>query len=183
MTPVCWSICFEKKDGTMKKLVKLKDFYNHLEEYVIVGLVGVTTLLIFYQVLMRYVFNSSPAWTEEIARFMFVWESWLGISVTQKYSKHIKIEALVSRLAGKKLAIVNIIADVLTMAILVLLIKFGIDLMDIIFTMHQNSSATHFPLWIVYLACPLSCMLMFIRLIGDIKVQIDAFKKDGMEVA
>lgn len=166
----------------MKKLIKLRDFYNHFEEYVLVGLVAATTLLIFYQVVMRYAFNSSPAWSEEIARFMFVWESWLGISITQKYGKHIKIEALTSRLKGKTLAVVNIIADVFTMIVLVIIIKYGIDLMNIIFSMHQNSSATHFPLWIVYLACPLSCTLMFIRLIGNIKLQIDQLKQVKMEV-
>ena len=171
-----------EKEKTMKKLIKLRDIYNHLEEYVLVGLVAVTTLLIFYQVVMRYVFNSSPAWTEEIAKFMFVWESWLGISLTQKYGKHIKIEALTSKLKGKKLAIVNIVGDIFTMVILAVIIKYGTDLMNIVLNMHQNSSITHFPLWIVYLACPLSCALMFIRLVGDIKLQIDDLKQNEMEV-
>lgn len=166
-----------------KKLLKIKDIYDHFEEYAIVALVAVTTLLIFYQVVMRYIFNSSPAWSEEIAKFMFVWESWLGISLTQKYGKHIKIEALISKLSGKKLAIVNIAADVLTMAILAIIIKYGTDLMDVILNMHQNSAATHLPLWIVYLACPLSCALMFIRLVADIKLQADLFREDKMEVA
>ena len=167
----------------MEKLLKFKKFYDHFEEYVVVTLVAVTTLLIFYQVVMRYVFNSSPAWSEELARFMFVWESWLGVSLTEKYGKHIKIEALIGRLSGKKLAAITIASDIVTMIILAIIVKFGVDLMNIVLNIHMYASATHIPMWIVYFACPLSCALMFIRLIGSLKTQIDVLRNNKeMEV-
>ncbi len=67
----------------MKLFTTLKKMYDRLEEGLIAALIAATTLIIFYQVVMRYVFHDSPAWSEEIARFMFVWESWLGVSLAQ----------------------------------------------------------------------------------------------------
>lgn len=156
----------------MNALLKSKKIYDRLEEYLVVAFVAATTLLIFYQVFMRYVFSASPGWSEEIARFMYVWESWLGISLTQKYSKHIKLEVLISKLTGKPLYWCNIAADVFTILICILLVVFGFAAMNQIFAMHQLSSATHIPMWIVYFACPFSCFLMIIRLLRDIKIQI-----------
>lgn len=162
-------------------LLKVKKIYDNLEEYLVVSFVAITTLLIFYQVVMRYVFNNSPGWSEEIARFLYVWESWLGVSLTQKYNKHIKLEVLISKLSGKPLYWCNIIADILTIALCMLLVIFGFAVMDHIFDMHQLSSATHIPMWLVYFACPFSCALMILRLLGDLKIQRDNLKGASLE--
>ncbi|MCQ4636967.1 TRAP transporter small permease [Anaerovorax odorimutans] len=167
----------------MKTLKKLKLGYDKFEEGVVIGFLCITTLLIFYQVVMRYVFNNSPAWSEEIARFMFVWESWLGVSLTQKYGKHIKIEMLTGKLHGRKLACVNIAGDVVTIIICIILVKYGFEITNVIFNMNQTSSGAHIPLGLVYLACPLSCGLMGLRLLGDIKTQLNNLKHKPEEEA
>ena len=165
----------------MKLFTTLKKMYDRLEEGLIAALIAATTLIIFYQVVMRYVFHDSPAWSEEIARFMFVWDSWLGVSLAQKYGKHIKIEAVTARLTGKKLAVMNIIADVITGLICIVLVFYGSKVVDLILMLGQTSSATGFPMWIVYLACPLSCALMIFRLIGDIRTQVFLLKHEIKE--
>lgn len=156
----------------MDTLRKIKTAYDKCEEYLICFFLVATTLLVFYQVCMRYLFNNSPAWSEEIARFMFVWESWLGVSLTQKYSKHIKIEAIVSKLKGMKLHVCTLIGDLLTLAVCVLLVVYGFRVTELIFQLGQSSSGAHVPLWIVYLACPFSCFMMSIRLVLDMRTQI-----------
>lgn len=47
------------------KVLKLID--DKLEEYLMVVLTVAMTALIFIQVVMRYVFHNSPAWTEELS--------------------------------------------------------------------------------------------------------------------
>lgn len=152
----------------MNILIISKKWYDRLEEYLIVAFLVVTTLLIFYQVVMRYVFNDSPIWTEEIARFMYVWESWLGISLTQKYGRHIKIEVLIGKLKEAKLSVILIIADIITIVICFILVKYGIQVTELIYNLKQTSSGTRFPMWIVYSAVPVSCGLMILRLLGEI---------------
>ena len=58
----------------MKKVFMLLD--KHLEEILLVFGTMVMILLIFYQVVMRRCFNSSIAWSEELARYIFIWQGW-----------------------------------------------------------------------------------------------------------
>ena len=75
----------------MKKLIHWLDEY--LEISLCVALMSVMTVVIFVQVVMRYVFHNSLTWSEEFARYCFIWLIYLGISYGCKIMKHIKIDA------------------------------------------------------------------------------------------
>lgn len=62
----------------MKKLIHWLDEY--LEISLCVALMSVMTVVIFVQVVMRYVFHNSLTWSEEFARYCFIWLIYLGIS-------------------------------------------------------------------------------------------------------
>ena len=50
--------------------------------------------VIFVQVSNRYIFNSPIAWTEEVARLMFIWLSFLGAFLALREHSHISIHAV-----------------------------------------------------------------------------------------
>ena len=49
-----------------------------LENMVIAALVVVITVVTFAQVVSRYVFSDSILWSEEVARYLFVWITLVG---------------------------------------------------------------------------------------------------------
>ena len=55
-------------------------------------------LTIFIQVLARYVFHHSLAFSEELARYLFVYTAFFGTAVVSKNDGHIVMEALTSKL-------------------------------------------------------------------------------------
>ena len=65
-------------------------------------------VLVFGNVVLRYVFNSGIAVSEEVARWLFVWLCFLGALVALKEGAHLGTDMLVSRLpvAGKKACLV-----------------------------------------------------------------------------
>lgn len=65
----------------MKKLI---NFYNQLEAHLLVCSLIFTVILVFFQVILRYVFSSSLSWSEELARYIFIWQIWLGTSVAKE---------------------------------------------------------------------------------------------------
>ena len=67
-------------------------------------------LATFAQVLFRYVFQTSLAWTEELARFMFIWLAALGAAYAFKKRAHFLLRFLVDKLSPRKQIFVETLA-------------------------------------------------------------------------
>lgn len=63
--------------------------------------------LVFGNVVLRYVFNSSIVVSEEVSRWLFVWITFLGAVIALRERAHLGTDALVSRLSvrGKRLCL------------------------------------------------------------------------------
>ncbi|MDR1572242.1 MAG: TRAP transporter small permease [Clostridiales Family XIII bacterium] len=151
-----------------KKTNKFVTVMNNAEEYLLVALISVTVVLLFMQVVMRYVFNNSLAWTEELSRYLFIWESWLGISIGAKHAKHIKIVILTDRAKGLLRPIILTVADLFTLFVLVALVYYGFILTQKIMDMHTSSSVLHIPMWMIYASLPAGCAFMTLRIVTDL---------------
>ena len=70
-------------------------------------------VIMFAQVLFRYVFNQSLSWSEELAKFIFVWLTFMGAAVCIKERTHIGVEFLMERLSEKWKKYLNLFQTVL----------------------------------------------------------------------
>lgn len=82
---------------------------SKLAERLVEGLMGlalgVMVVLVFGNVILRYVFNTGLPWGEEIARLMFVWMIFLGAILALRRNAHIGVEVLQAKLpAGARRA-------------------------------------------------------------------------------
>lgn len=159
----------------MKKIINL---YNKFEEIFLVVLLVIMVVLIFVQVVMRYCFNSSLSWSEELARILFIWVSWIGISLGQKKGEHIKITMVTDKLKGSAKKFVLLLADVCTFVILAVLCVKGMEVVMQTMGLGATMPATGCPKWIVYSAVPLSCLLMAIRVVKDLVLTLTNRKQE-----
>ena len=60
------------------KVLKWLDEYAEIS--ICVALLSAMTLILAVQVFMRYVMGASLSWSEELARYLFIWLIYLGIS-------------------------------------------------------------------------------------------------------
>ena len=74
-------------------------------------------LVLSFQVIMRYVFHSSLGWSEELARYMFVWLVFIGISYGAKVMRHIKIDAFLYLFPKLMRPYIVILGDVLSLVL------------------------------------------------------------------
>ncbi len=84
----------------------LKRYCRLLEACMVACLVGMV-LLVFSNVVLRYLFNSGITFSEEISRWLFVWLTFLGGVVALHEHGHLGTEVLVGRLGitGKKVCL------------------------------------------------------------------------------
>src|SRR5690625_7550199 len=86
---------------------------KHLEEYILVILSIFTVVIIFSQVVLRYIFNSSLPWSEEIARYAFICLIYVGVSYGVKRQKHLSVDVFIMIFNDKGKIIINMIANFL----------------------------------------------------------------------
>jgi TRAP-type C4-dicarboxylate transport system permease small subunit len=86
----------------------LIDRFCRAVDVLIAAALAVMVVLVFGNVVLRYVFNSGIAVSEEISRWLFVWLCFLGAVAALKEGGHLGTEMLVSRLPllGKKMCMV-----------------------------------------------------------------------------
>ena len=154
----------------MKKLLKWLD--ENLEMSISIVLISVMTLLIFVQVIMRYVFKSSLSWSEELARYIFIWLIYFGVSYGAKIRKHIRIDAFVALFPKPIRKYLPLVGDILFFAFAVFIVRTSFSMVMKQAMLGQTSPAMRIPLTIVYAAPMVGFTLTAIRQIQSILFRI-----------
>jgi C4-dicarboxylate transporter, DctQ subunit len=152
----------------------------------IIGM-SIASFLITLQVVLRYLFNYSISWGEELTRYAIVWMSFVGAGMGIRRGAHICVDLLIVFLPERwKRALTSLMAIVgagFGMAIFVTgckLVYSGIE-------RGQVSPAMEVPIFIVYLAVPLGGLIMmfrwmelFINTFKGFFPQVEVERKGGM---
>ena len=117
-------------------------------------------LLIFVNVVGRYVFRQGITESEEIARILFVWLTYLGAILCFKTNSHVVVDILITFLHGVTRKIVNLISNVLLSGILGLTFYYSLSLIKV--NMGTLTPLTKVPLSIVEGIIPVSMLIMLI---------------------
>ncbi len=155
----------------MKLLKWLDDYF---EEGILAVLMSVTSIIVFLQVIMRFVFRNSLTWSEELARYLFIWMIYIGVSYGIKKRSHLAVDALDSLFGKKGILITNTIHDMFLMAFMVTMTYFGFD---IVLRATRVSAALGLPMKYVYLAPVVGFGLSIIRIIQRNIIDYKDFNK------
>jgi len=142
-----------------------KKLWDHFEEYFLVWSLMFSVALVFFQIVMRYVFSHSLSWTEELARYLFLWQVWLGASFAVKKQAHLKITVLTDSLTGLPQKTVELLALFLWFSISLFLAYSGGRLALLLLQRGQVSPAMRMPMGYAYASVPVGAFLMCIRLL------------------
>lgn len=137
-------------------------------------LVAVMVILVFANVLTRYIFHVSIAWSEEIARFMFIFVVALGAILALAKDEHLNIE-LYSYFKSPLIArIFKALSMLFVIIALGIYVSGGAQLVRL--GMSHPAPVTGIPLGLVYLVVVASLAIM---LIIAIQKFINLFKGDS----
>ena len=133
------------------------------EAAVLIAIVAVMTGVVFLQVLYRYVFSQPLQWSEELARYLFVWLSIIGAALALQKKGHFGLDLFYKMLSTRLQRFIKF-AVVLLMGIVIFVILFhGIILVQK--TALQESPAMGISMAWAYASLPVGGALMAIHLI------------------
>jgi TRAP-type C4-dicarboxylate transport system, small permease component len=145
------------------KTLKLIDRW--FEESLITVFMGYFVLATILQVLARLVFKIPAAWTEETARYAFIWMTFVGSAVAVKNAGHVRVDILENYLkAFRAKAVYFWITTVVFMVFALWLGKIGFDNCLTLLKRPQLSPVLHVSMIWVYSAMPVGMGLTVIRL-------------------
>jgi len=146
----------------MQLLRAVNAFFNKRLSMLIALVFSIMTLLIFAQVVCRYVLHNPLSWSEELARYLFIWLTFCGASVAFYENTHINVSYFVERIRLPKLqAALFLLADALCLWLLWIFVKDGFVVASRVLSLGQVSSSMGFlPVGAVYLAVPIGSLFM-----------------------
>lgn len=145
-----------------------KIFDYKLEEWVLLVSLIFIILLVFLQVLSRYIFNFSVGWTAELARYLLIWITWISTSYAIRHREHIRVDTLVKSFPLPVQKIIEVIVILLWSIFALVMAMVGTEIVMDIQMVNQKTSTLNLPMWVVYLIIPIGGFLMLIRLIQQL---------------
>jgi TRAP-type C4-dicarboxylate transport system permease small subunit len=129
----------------LKKIGKIID---HLFNGLLAIALSVMCIIVFGNVVLRYLFNSGITWSEEVARYLFVWLVLLSSIMVLKDNGHLGVETVIKMLPKPLKRATYIVSNVIVLYILYLVVD-GSWKMTVM-NAHSYGPATGMPLSMIY---------------------------------
>lgn len=125
-------------------------------------------ILTFMQVVFRYAIEQPLSWSEEGAKYLFMWATYTGASIAFYEGKHINVTLAFAYFKSERLkAGILLLADALTMWFLLVFVYQGFIVSQRVFALGQFSpSLPWLPIGLTYLAIPVGCFFMFFNVLA-----------------
>ncbi len=146
----------------LRALTKFDNLLARGEAVVIIALVAVMTVVVFLQVVYRYVLIQPLHWSEELARYLFVWLSILGATLGVQKQGHFGLEIFFRMFPKQGQWLMRLLIHLLMGSVILVLLVYGITLVEK--TALQESPAMGIPMSWAYACLPFGAALMAIHL-------------------
>lgn len=146
--------------------MQLLQAFNTKMNKILCGIMFVTftlmVILTFMQVVFRYCLEQPLSWSEEGAKYLFMWATYTGASIAFYEGKHINVTLLTDLFSPRVKAAFYLAADAFCLWFLFVFVYQGFVVSQRVFALGQFSpSLPWLPIGVTYLAIPVGCFFMF----------------------
>ena len=146
--------------------------YAELLSWLLVITIAVLIIPVSLQIFSRYTaLIPSYIWTEEMARFMFVWSIMLGAMIGVRESTHFEVDVWPA-VSPRVAAVARVFSRLAVLAIALVFIWVGIEFTR--FGWYRISELAELPLWLIHIAWPVAgaSWLIFLgeQMLDDLRV-------------
>jgi len=144
-------------------LVRLDRALSFCEAGFVAVAMAAASILLFVNVVLRYVFLSALSWAEEVTMYLIVWLVFVGGSVTLRMFGHISIDLLPLALPpGGQRRLKLFVSAAMLIFFAAFFYYSGLHTLRVMAT-GQLTPVLEAPMWLTYLAMPVGSLLMGIR--------------------
>ena len=159
------------------KIQQLKSIIDRALAWLVIVVMASLVIDVLWQVFTRFVLSTPSSFAEELARYLLIWVGLLGASYAAGKRMHLALDLLPMKLKGRRKRYLEIFIEgcTLVFAFFVLVVG-GARLVWVTLFLGQTSAALQIPLGYVYLAIPLSGLLIMFYAVYAMGEQIRALR-------
>jgi len=141
---------------------------ENIEEFLMTIFLVAMVLIMGVQVVMRYIFNDSLVWSEELTRYFFIWSGFLSVSYCIKRRISIKIDQVYNLLPHRVQQVIQFMIKIIMLAVFVYFLRYSIEVVKATMANGQKSPAMGLPIYIVQMSTVVGFGLATIRILQNI---------------
>jgi TRAP-type C4-dicarboxylate transport system permease small subunit len=117
------------------------------------------------QVGFRYFLGDPLVWSDELARYLFVWASFLGWIIAARRRSHLSIDTAVARLSPRGRAALRLVGAAVGVAFAAVLVFYGWRITQR--NLDVDTTTLFFPMGVVYAIVPLAALAVGLYALAD----------------
>ena len=140
-------------------------FIEKFEKFVACASVSVMAILVFVNVIARFVFNSPLAVADEMSCYLFVLMSFMGTAIAARRKAHLGLTIVTDKLSPAAARKVQVVMYLIAAVFCLLIVIFGVEMVMSQYTLGQETATMQWPEWIYGLFVPVGAafaMLAFL---------------------
>jgi TRAP-type transport system small permease protein len=115
------ALLFERAEAFGRRL-------NWVNERVCALLMATLVLVIWFEVIQRYVFHLGFTWGEEFSRYVMIWAALLAVPVGAYRREHIGLEFILNWLSPSRRRLLRLTLDLIGLAFFLFLTSYGVGM-------------------------------------------------------
>lgn len=161
----------------MKSVIEIYDrILNAITK--IVGVIAgilllVPALMIFYEVVMRGLFNAPTEWSIELSVYCVLIAGFLGMSVTYGAGKHIRVDIFLCNLSERTRCYIEVFTTIVGIFFCIVFVMQSFDMAMLSLEMDNTSPSTlRTPMWIPQMSLPIGIGLLLLQFVRTLLIDI-----------
>ncbi|MGY2576041.1 TRAP transporter small permease [Vibrio sp. C8] len=162
--------------GLFKVFSVVKHWLDKIVSWFCISIIALMTILVTYQVIVRYVFNDPSAVSEVLSRYLFIWLVLFGSALVFGLKEHMAISFIKEKFSQKTQIIVEAFIELAIVTFALSIMIFG-GYSSATRQMWQLDSALQIPMGTIYAAIPISGALMVFYFIHNELQLVERWKQ------
>lgn len=141
-------------------------FIEKFEKFVSCACVLVMAVLVFANVIARFVFNSPLAVADEMSCYLFVLMSFMGTAIAARKKAHLGLTIVTDKLSPSAAKKVQVLMYIIAAIFCLLIVIFGVEMVISQYSLGQETATMQWPEWIYGLFVPIGATFAMIAFLS-----------------
>lgn len=134
-----------------------------INRWLLIAILSGMAMLVFLNVCLRFFTNHSITWSDEVARHLMIWLTFIGAGITLRHGSLTVIDNVQLMMSARNARILRALSALIMLAFFLVMIWVGRTYVER--TMLQTTPSTRIPFGYIYLAMPIGFTLLILHLL------------------